>query len=204
MRPPLHAFGAPLSRPMSMRSLWPRRSPSLSSVLSAKNCLIVPLLCQKLIAVSSRLVISSWRNQSSTAVLYIWYPVFTKPLICAKETLPIGPRRRTLAEFMSVSTEKLKTKVSRSARRLRRSMLQHRSERSTSEKQEGETKDGLAPSVFLMRTAREKNHVYALGFLSTAGPLSSLLRAFGGREPCAPAKQSTILCQSWIQVQTAT
>jgi len=180
------------------------------------------LLCQKLISVSSRLVTSSWPNQASTAVLCSWYPVFTKPLICAKGTLPRGRRRRTLAEFMSVSMEKLKTNFCpvKSARRRFRSIVLHRSEWSTSEKQEGETKDGLAPSVGLRRTAREKNHVYALCFLSTAarsaapsagaaGLLLSLLRSFGGREPCAPAKQtratSTLLCQTqpeliWVQV----
>ncbi len=88
--PPLHAFGAQLSQPISMRSLWPRLLHSFPSVLSAKNCLIVLLLCQKLIAVSLRLVMSSWRNQFSTAILYTWCPVFTKPLICSKETLPRG------------------------------------------------------------------------------------------------------------------
>ncbi len=98
---------------------------------------------------------SSWCNQSSTTVLYIWTPVFTNPLICAKETLP---RRRTLAEFMIVSMEKLKI-VFPLARRRSLSFVLHRSERSTSEKQEGETNDGLAQSMGLMRTAREKNHV---------------------------------------------
>ncbi len=81
----------------------------------------------------------------------------TKPLICAKgnvaQTEDVGDI------YMNVSIEKLKNKVFQTARRRFRSIVMHRFEWGTSEKQAGVTKDGLAPSIVLMLTAREKNHV---------------------------------------------